>query len=402
MDTQLDPQAVNLAKAIRQTESGGNFQAKGKSGEYGAYQFTEPTWKAYSSKYGVTANLADATPEQQNEVAYKQIKEWKDQGHNVGEIASMWNAGEKNKDAYINGNSGVNSSGVKYDTGAYAKSVATAYQTLKNGGQVSQDPNNPSAVQPEGYATKAYVPPVTPEVDSATGEQKPGLIQGAVQGVANATGIPKLVATGSDLLGRGLQIGSQIAGKLGVPGATDFANRLEPTLQKGEKEGVDLGYFGKTTPLGQTGSAMGDLKESLGTGVKVGTTLGSARAAGDILSSVLSKGGTALTSDVTQGVLQKYAGNEAVSNLSNAEKVNALTDAIKSAEPANKIILNKALEEATSGLFKEAGIAPGAAKTILKKAVSGGSGLIWKALKLAGMAEVIRGGKDITSLIEGK
>lgn len=141
----LDPQAVNLAKAIRQTESGGNFQAKGKSGEYGAYQFTEPTWNSQSKKYGLNVPLAQATPEQQNEVAYKQIKEWKDKGHNVGEIASMWNAGEGNSQAYLKGNSGTNKYGVKYDTGAYAKSVATAYQTLKNGGQAQIDPNNPSS-----------------------------------------------------------------------------------------------------------------------------------------------------------------------------------------------------------------------------------------------------------------
>lgn len=144
--TQLDPQAVNLAKAIRQTESGGNFNAKGKSGEYGAYQFTQPTWESQSKKYGVNAPLDKATPEQQNEVAYKQIKEWKDKGFNVGQIASMWNAGEGNPDAYIKGHAGVNKYGVKYDTGAYAKSVATAYQTLKNGGQVNADPNNPSSI----------------------------------------------------------------------------------------------------------------------------------------------------------------------------------------------------------------------------------------------------------------
>lgn len=143
--TQLDPDAVNLAKAIRQTESGGNFQAKGKSGEYGGYQFTLPTWQKTASKYGVNVPLNQATPEQQNEVAYKQIKEWKDQGNNVGQIASMWNAGEGKPNAYLEGNAGVNKYGAKYDTAAYAKSVATAYQTIKKGGQVGADPNNPSS-----------------------------------------------------------------------------------------------------------------------------------------------------------------------------------------------------------------------------------------------------------------
>jgi hypothetical protein len=112
----LDQQAVALAKAIRHNESGGNFQAKGKSGEFGAYQFTEPTWQNYSRQYGINVPLSEATPEQQNEVAYRKIKEWKDAGRNVGEVASMWNAGEGRPNAYIEGNKGINDKGVHYDT----------------------------------------------------------------------------------------------------------------------------------------------------------------------------------------------------------------------------------------------------------------------------------------------
>ncbi len=152
MATQLDPQIVNLTKAIRQTESGGNFQATGKSGEYGAYQFTQPTWDSLSQKYlGQKVDLKSATPEQQNEVAYKQIADWKAAGNNVGQVASMWNAGQGEPNAYTgtfsNGkpSTGTNSYGVKFDVPAYAKSVATAYQTLKSGGNVGIDPNNPSS-----------------------------------------------------------------------------------------------------------------------------------------------------------------------------------------------------------------------------------------------------------------
>ncbi len=79
MDTQNQPQpqgldegAVNLARAIRQSESGGDFTAKGKSGEYGAYQFKDSTWNAEAPKYGIKVPLEQATPEQQNAVAYNQ------------------------------------------------------------------------------------------------------------------------------------------------------------------------------------------------------------------------------------------------------------------------------------------------------------------------------------------
>lgn len=165
---QLDPDVVNLAKAIRQTESGGNFQARGKSGEYGGYQYTQPTWDAYSKKYGVNVPLEQATPEQQNEVTYKQIKEWKDKGYNPGQIASMWNSGKP--DAYLDTNyKGKNEHGVTYDVPTYAKSVATAYQTIKAGGAVNKDPNNPSAVPNQANTPDANGYQTQPEFSKPTG-----------------------------------------------------------------------------------------------------------------------------------------------------------------------------------------------------------------------------------------
>lgn len=165
--TQLDPGVVNLTKAIRQTESGGNFQATGASGEYGAYQFTAPTWSKLAGKYlgDSSIPLQSATPEQQNQVAYKQIADWKNSGYNVGQIASMWNAGEGEPNAYqgtfSNGKPsvGTNSYGVSYSVPDYAKSVLSAYQTLKAGGQVGADPNNPSSTAaPQPNPSGAWFP----------------------------------------------------------------------------------------------------------------------------------------------------------------------------------------------------------------------------------------------------
>lgn len=149
----LDPLVVNLAKSIRQSESGGDFSAQGKSNEYGAYQFTDGTWNTAAQKYlGQAVPLRQATKEQQNEVAYKQIKEWKDSGFNIGQVASMWNAGQDEPNAYLGTFSdgkpskGVNKFGVHYDVPAYAESVASTYQKLKNGlKNVGADPNNPSS-----------------------------------------------------------------------------------------------------------------------------------------------------------------------------------------------------------------------------------------------------------------
>jgi len=141
MDTQIDPRAINMAKAIRDQESGGNYTLPGKSGEYGAYQFTEPTWNAYAKDAGINTPLSKATREQQNEVIVKKINNWITTGKakNVGEVASMWNAGEGKPQAYIENNVGTNKFGVHYDTPAYAKAVAQNYQKYK--GQQTQTPD---------------------------------------------------------------------------------------------------------------------------------------------------------------------------------------------------------------------------------------------------------------------
>ena len=192
----LDPDVKNLAIAIRQTESGGDFKAQGKSGEYGAYQFTEPTWKSYTQKHlGKQIPLKESTPEQQNEVAYKQLKEWKDKGLNVGQIASMWNAGEGEPDAYTgkfsNGapSTGVNKYKVKFDVPAYAKSVATAYQKIKGGQSVGTDTENPSSTsygQPsadsQGYITKTAIQQDTEKpIDKAEPEGLMGKLRGRME-----------------------------------------------------------------------------------------------------------------------------------------------------------------------------------------------------------------------------
>ena len=76
--------------------------------------------------------------------------------------------------------------------------------------------------------------------------------------------------------------------------------------------------------------------------------------------------------------------------LSNAEKVNALTEALGTADAASTPILKKAISEAMGSLLKENGIGsfaelnPGLARTL---------GLGGKALKL-----LLRGGLDIAGM----
>lgn len=161
----LDQDVVNLTKAIRQQESGGDFNRKGASGEFGAYQFMPDTWKANAGEVLGDSN-AEMTPQNQNKVAYTKIKAWKDAGNNVGQIASMWNAGPNKPNAYAENWKGVNDKGVAYDTPAYAKAVATYYHQFK-GETPGTTQESPVEQTPEASKTFRYDIPTTPE-DSAT------------------------------------------------------------------------------------------------------------------------------------------------------------------------------------------------------------------------------------------
>jgi len=159
-NNQLDPQALNLAKAIRRAETGGHadpYNAKGASGETGAYQFMPDTWKQWAGQYLQNSN-ADYSVENQNKVAYSKVKELKDQGMNPAQIASIWNSGKA--DAYKNGMKGVNKLGVQYDVPAYVQKVSQHYNELKGG----QNQINPTVGMPT-MENRPEETPVTPPAE---------------------------------------------------------------------------------------------------------------------------------------------------------------------------------------------------------------------------------------------
>jgi hypothetical protein len=130
---ELDQDVINLAKAIRQIESGNRavLPAEGISlGGASRYQFTTSTWNGLAKKYLNDIN-APLTLENENKVAYNRIKEWKNAGYNPAQIASMWNAGEGKPNAYKENWRGINEYGVKFDTPAYVKKVYAEYQKQK-------------------------------------------------------------------------------------------------------------------------------------------------------------------------------------------------------------------------------------------------------------------------------
>jgi hypothetical protein len=151
----LDPIAYTLTKAIGLQESGGNYQAQGASGEYGAYQNIPATWNARAQAvYGANAPaITDATPEQQNEVMYNWVSSKLKAGYTAAQIASMQNAGDGAPNAYL-GNSGTNADGVQYNTPAYVAGVQ------KYASQLWDQQNNPTTAGPN----QPVISPIRPSL----------------------------------------------------------------------------------------------------------------------------------------------------------------------------------------------------------------------------------------------
>lgn len=136
----MDQDVINLAKAIRQRESQGNFNAVGDAGtSKGGYQWQPNTWKEHAKK--VLGNPdAEMTPDNQNAVAYGVIKGWKDQGLNPAQIAAKWNSGQADGWETKVGTTTINGKKIRYDVPAYVKEVTDTYHTLKGSGFKPPEP----------------------------------------------------------------------------------------------------------------------------------------------------------------------------------------------------------------------------------------------------------------------
>jgi hypothetical protein len=129
----------DIMNAVRQVESGGNYEARGGSGEYGAYQFMPETWTEWSRQYAgevlqMSVDQLEMTPENQDAVARWKIQKLADQGYSPQEIASIWNSGKPE----WKGKVGTNKYGVKYNVPAYVSKIEKALGgTMQKSGQDS-------------------------------------------------------------------------------------------------------------------------------------------------------------------------------------------------------------------------------------------------------------------------
>lgn len=194
----LDPEAKRLALAIRQQESNNNYNAKGASGEHGAYQFMPDTWKGAAKDILGDAN-APMTPENQNKVAYTRIKQWKDEGYRPDQIASKWNHGSPDYKGVV-GDRIVNGKKVHYDTPAYVRKVQSIYERMKRDDKLA-NPQTPA----EQRAAAAGAPPGAAPVASGGGAGGPAPVQKTFSQNHPVLGaIGGLLGSGLENIGKGL------------------------------------------------------------------------------------------------------------------------------------------------------------------------------------------------------
>lgn len=252
---QLDPTIVNMARAIKSVETANApdpYTAKGKSGEYGAYQYTPETWSGDSKKYlGQDVPLEQATIEQQNKVAYGKIKDLKAQGYNPMQVASVWNSGKPDP----TGNVGTNKAGVHFDTPQYAKSVVSAYNQYKAGLTPNLQPTASTiggATPPQGQTQdKGFLGDLSSDLSnrlgqagqaltkSASGEINP--LSGVLQGLGAVGG--GITDVAGDILKRIPVVNSildTVGKEVGKAAQTDLGQKLIGKYQEFSQQHPEL------------------------------------------------------------------------------------------------------------------------------------------------------------------
>lgn len=350
--TQLNPLAVNVAKAIRQTESGGDYNAVGDNGtSHGAYQFNKSNFKDWASQYGLDPN--DDSPTNQDKVAYARIDDLLKQGRSPSEVAAIWNGAK-----LVNGKyQAINPAYVEKVKNNYAKEVE-GLQQAPTGNLASanvqgyQPPTAPGTTQsPSTVPAAGYAPPTPPPTDTtATTATTPGtdpsggFLEGlgedlagtnpdsigtqlgnTVKGVGNflfpsvgdayhdikgdstKTGLQQLGDLGTSALGAATLIpgvdllsgGAEAAraGEAGIEGAAAASKATSGLLSQVGKNAALGGAYGVTGAVGAGDTDPTKIAEAGAVGVGTGGLLGAAGAG-------LSKIADVLPQRLVQGVLK--------------------------------------------------------------------------------------------------
>lgn len=313
MDNTIDPQVKSLVSAIGRAETGDPspdaYSKRGKSGEFGRYQFMPETWKMWAKETLGDEN-AQPTMENQNKIAYTKVKQWKDAGLNPAQIASKWNSGDEN--AYKKNHAGVNAQGVAYDTPAYTAKVSQYYNELKGGQSQTQ----------QVIAQQAK--PTTPL--NISQEKKPTIggeiIRGVVKPFAQLG--TSLVNAGQDIVGvpETQPFSGKYLGDVNKIGKGFDITNMSPESVKGALSAVGTGAELGSNLVGGEGlgsiaeqGLKGLVKQGIIKGAKTGAITGALQQGGQALSEGESLGKSAiktvtgaLTGGITGGLLGGVGG----------------------------------------------------------------------------------------------
>jgi hypothetical protein len=398
MDGPNDIDALNLTKAIRQQESGGDFERTGKSGEFGAYQFTPPTWKAYAKDVLGDEN-AEMTPENQNKVAYTKIKGWKDKGYNVGQIASMWNAGEGRPDAYKEDFKGTNEYGVSYDVPAYANAVRDFYHHYKGEGG-----GGTNVANAEG-GRKTFIEEIgggNPASATVAPTEQVGLAGQAANKVVGLVGGAKVndrIAT-ADSAKRALK-GKKQFGQEAIT-ETDYSKLSPEAVARLEAKGVPTTQDAQRKEMaGQIMSGAPSVKETLKDAGKLGTSIGTVLGVGAAAKGISGalKGAGALKHPIVEAAITRDMPMKVFNGLSAADKYRALEATMKGLGSLERKAIEKAMQQLLPAAEKELGLAASTASKVGGK-IKGliGSGIV----KTAKTALAYGGLREVVNTLTGK
>lgn len=290
-----DIQALALTRAIALTESGDggkpNYNASGKSGEKGAYQWMPGNFEASAKAAGLDPN--DFSPENQDKVAYSVVKRYKDQGYDPGQISSLWNSGSPDN---WQSHSGVNKLGVAYDTPAYVNKVKQNYQKLSQPNipsqQVSQTTSSQGYQQPSlGTELAGRLSDLGTGLESVVGGKKgsgQSRFSGAIQSVGAVAG-----ALG-DVVNKGLEL---------IPGVKQIENLIGGGAQKLAQTPVGQSILQSVQKFGQDHP---ELSKDIGAGFNILTAIPILRGIGVAGDAILDG-----TSSILKNQAEKTFTNEA-------------------------------------------------------------------------------------------
>lgn len=387
----IDQQALNLTHAIALQESGKNgkpnYDAVGDNGtSHGAYQWQPGNFESAAKEAGL--DPTDLSPENQDKVAYYQVKKYKDEGYQPAQIASLWNSGSPDNWQNHSGTTVINGKSISYDTPAYVQGVKSYYNELSGNQNTSSGNNNqqPSSTgtptsDDQGYITSANLP-IIPD------QQQRQQLESAGQPISINPDKSQ----------------PSFVGGLIRDTVTPFARAATNLIHAGQivsghtlTEPLSNSYLGNVSSIGTNPNKTfgGNLLDALGSGVSIAGTLEGADAGVGALGGLL-KGTDVLASPAVETAMKGFnIPMEEFNGLSNAEKLNALTEASKTATATNKIVLQQAIDKVTPAAVKEAGgvvkfskLYPGTAKAL---------GLLKSGAKLAGAGIL-----GIAGLGEGK